>query len=228
MPTKLYEITLVGDLGGQLLVNRWNYRGDGDDVPSGDAFGLASAMGFIPVAGVFPTGTVADAIAQFTSNGVTWNQVVCRAVYDPLDFVDLPFVPVASGLQSGDVEAMFVAYGIRSNRVRTDIGRGYKRFAGVNESHVSSLGVIDVTAIGLIENLCALMADVLSFTETSLTMSYTPVIAKKFPYTTPSGRTAYRYNPVEATQMAALAAGIVWESYPTVRSQVSRQIGKGK
>jgi len=225
---KLYEVTLVGDLGGQLLVNRWNYSGDGGDVPSGKAFGLASAMGFAPVAGVFPTGTIADAIAQFTSNGVTWNQCVVRAVYDPLDFVDVPFVPVASGLQSGDVEAMFVAYGIRSNRVRTDIGRGYKRFAGVNESHVSSLGVIDSTAIGLIEDLCVLMADVITFTESALTQSYTPVIAKKFPYTAPSGRTAYRYNPTEATQMAALADGITWEAYPTVRSQVSRQIGKGR
>jgi len=228
MTTSLFEVTLQGGFNGQEVVSRWNYRGDGDDVPSGNAFGLASAMGLVPVAGAFPSGTLAAAMAAAVSNVAQWFQVIVRDVYDPLVFADLPFVPIATGALTGDVEAPFVAYGFSTNRVRTDIGRGYKRFPGVTESSTDTTGVINSTELALLNTLAGKLGEVLTFTESSLSMSYTPCVAKKFPYTTPSGKTAYKYNAVKATQLAALATGIVWSPYPTVRSQVSRQIGKGR
>jgi hypothetical protein len=227
MAIRLYEMTLVGSMLGVEIVNRWNYSGDISAAPSGGAFGLLSAMGFVPVAGVFPATTLAAALAAATSNGLEWRQALCKAIYTPADFIDLPFVPVAAGTQSGDVEAAFVSLGVRSNRVRTDISRGYKRFGGVNESLVNSFGQLTGSAVTLLQAIADKMTSVLTFTEGAFTNTYTPVVVKKLKYTTPSGKFAYKYNPDEAAQMLNLASGITWEGYSTVRSQVSRQFGHG-
>jgi hypothetical protein len=227
MPAALYEVTLVGKLGSSTIVNRWNYVGDVNEVPSGDAYGLLSAMGLVPTAGAFPADTLGDAIADLTSNGLEWNQALCRSIYTPTDFRDLPFVPVVPGLQSGDVEAAFVAIGFRSNRVRTDIKRGFKRFAGVNESLVNSFGALTGAAITLTTALAAKLGEVLDFTESSLTNHYTPCIVHKFKDETDPDHPLYRYYDDIADQLDNVATGIVWEGYPTVRSQVSRQIGRG-
>lgn len=226
--TKLYEVVLVGQLGGQEIVNRWNYQGSVNNVPSGDAFGLLSAMGLVPTGGAFVTGSLAAKIAIISSNGLEWTQALCRSVFDPHDFIDLPFVPHASGLVSGDVEAGFVAFGCRSNRVRTDIGRGYKRFAGVNESAVNSFGALTSGVLSELQDVATAMGNVLTYTESSLTDTFTPVIVGRLKYTTPHGNTAYKYYANEATQAEHLAVGVTWEAYDHVRSQVSRQIGKGK
>ena len=228
MASELFEVVLSGTMGGQEIINRWNYNADVNTPDPLGAFGLLTAMGLVPSAGVFPTGTIGDAIADLTSNGLEWNQALCRSIYDPFDFIDTPYVPHVPGNQSGDVEAMFVAIGFRTNRVRTDIGRGYKRFAGVNESLVNSFGELTSTAISLANVLAGLMGDVLSFTDSSLTNTYTPVIVKKQMYTTPPSPKAYRYYPTYAEQADFLAQGVTWENYTTVRSQVSRQIGKGR
>jgi len=233
MSTKLYEVVLQGTLFNQLIVNRWNYRSDGDDVPSKNSFGLVSAMGLIPTSGDFPASTVGDAMQALASTSMTWQQVICRAVYDPVDFVDIPFVPNAEGDEGAAVsEAPFTAYGFRTNRVRTDIGRGYKRFAGVTEDAVDAGGVIASAVTSSLGALAGFMSDVLSFTESGLTITFTPCVVKKQKYTTPAGNPAYRYIPVadggESAQLDDIATGITWEPYTQVRTQVSRQYGKGR
>lgn len=233
MSTKLYEVVLQGTLFNQLIINRWNYRSDGDDVPSKNSFGLASAMGLVPVSGNFPASTIGDAMQALASASMTWQQVIVRAVYDPLDFTDIPFVPNVEGDEAAGVsESPFTAYGFRTNRVRTDIGRGYKRFAGVTEDAVDAGGVIASAVTSSLGALAGFMSDVLSFTESSLTIAFTPCVVKKQQYTAPSGRKAYRYIPVadggEAAQLDLIATGLIWEPYTQVRSQTSRQYGKGR
>jgi len=228
MATHLYEVTLVGRFGGAVeIVNRWNYRGDVNNVAGGDAAALVSAMGFEPVAGAFPAGTIGFALQPLISSEVVWNQCLCRNVYDPTDFIDLPFNPTVAGLGSGEVLSPINAFGLRSNRTRLDIGRGYKRFAGVPESSSATKGDIAAGALTALNSLAALHGDILTYTDGALTDSFTPVVVKKLKYTTPSGRTAYKYYLTEAEQLTKLAVGVVWESYTNVRSQVSRQYGRG-
>lgn len=233
MSTHLYEVTLDGNYLGQQIVNRWNYRSDGDDVPSGNAFGLVSAMGFTPVAGLFTADSLAKAITAFTGEEMIYQQVICRAVYVPTDFVDVPFIPGVQGEISGQqAETPFLAAGLRTNRVRTDIGRGYKRFAGLVEGSVEDGGVISEGALGLINTLAGLMSDVLSFTEDALTIAFTPCVVHKKLYHPSEGKNAYRYFTTEdggeAGQLENIATGITWEAYTQVRSQTSRQYGKGR
>jgi len=228
MALQLYEVTLIGRMGGlSNVINRWNYRGDVNGVVGGDAAGLVSAMGFEPVAGVFPADTIAADLQALVSNTVQWSSVLCRNVYDATDFIDLPFVPIATGVGTGEVQTPFVSFGLFSNRVRLDIGRGYKRFAGVLESQTNTLGDLTSGAVEDLGTLADAMGESLSFTDGTLTNTYLPVIVKKEKYTTPSGRTAYRYFASEATQLSNLAIGITWSGYGNVRSQVSRQVGRG-
>jgi hypothetical protein len=58
-------------------------------------------------------------------------------------------------------------------------------------------------------------------------VTFTPVIVGKQQYTTPSGNTAYRYYPTLTEQNLHLASNPVWEPYTTVRTQTSRQYGRG-
>lgn len=226
---KLFEMTLVGDFDGtNEVVNRWNYRGDVNGVAGGDAAGLMNAMGLEPTGGAFPLGQIGGALAAITSSVVTWHQVLCRNVYDPTDFIDLPFNPSVPGLLGGEALSPINAYGLRSNRTRLDIGRGYKRFAGPTETSIQAKGLLDPATLTALNAVADLMGDVLTFTDGTLTNTYIPVVVKKLKYTTPSGKTAYKYYPTEAEQLTKLAVGVIWESYPQIRSQVSRQYGKGR
>lgn len=229
---RLYEVTLIGKLFNQQIVNRWNYVSTDVTVPSTNAFGLVSAMGLIPTAGLFPVGTIGKAIQALANSSLVWSQVFCRAVYDPTDFLDLPYVPTAPGdSTSGQAMSPFIALGVRSNRVRLDIGRGYKRFAGVSEGDIDAGGTLATGVQTALNSLATLMGDSLTFTEGAVTVTYDPVIVKKFKYTTTSGKKAYRYYTTaeggQTAQLANLAQGITWEAYTQVRSQTSRQYGKG-
>lgn len=228
MATHLYEVTLVGSYNGVVeLVTRWNYRGDVNLVAGGDAAALVSAMGLEPTAGTFPVGTIGAAMQALANTIVTWRQVLSRNVYDPTDFIDLPYSPVAQGTSTGECLSPINAFGLRSNRTRLDIGRGYKRFPGVSEAASGGGGILVSGTLTALDALAALMTDTLTFTDGSLTDTFLPVVVQKQKYTTPSGKDAYRYYPTESEQLTKLAVGVTWESYDRVRSQVSRQYGRG-
>jgi hypothetical protein len=228
MATHIYEVTLVGRFNGSVeIVNRWNYRGDVNAVAGGDAAALVKAMGLDGSGGNFPVGKIGNSIQAITSTLVVWSQVLSRNVYDPTDFIDLPLNPAVAGTAAGESLSPINAYGLRSNRTRLDIGRGYKRFVGVVESAVATGGTIESAALTALNAIADLMGDIITFTDGSLTDSFTPVVVKKLKYTTPSGKTAYKYYPTEAEQLTKLAVGVTWESYLQVRSQVSRQYGRG-
>lgn len=228
MSTQLYEVTLIGRIGGlSNVVNRWNYRGDVNGVVGGDAAALVKAMGFTPTAGVFPDNTIAGNLQTLVSNTMQWSSVLCRNVYDPTDFIDLPFSPIATGAKTGEAQTPFVSFGVYSNRVRLDIGRGYKRFAGVLEADTSTLGDLVSGAVEDLGTLADSMGQTITYTDGTLTDTFTPCIVQKVEYTTPSGRKAYKYYPNLAAQLSHLAVGITWQGYSNVRSQVSRQVGKG-
>jgi len=228
MATHLYEAVLIGNMGNITeVVNVWNYKGEVNGVEGGDAAALVSAMGFDPIAGSFTADTMAAAIQALVSNTVQWRQIICRNVYDPTDFIDLPFVPVATGAGTGEALSPINAFGCRSNRTRLDISRGFKRFPGVLESQCDTLGDLTSAARTALTAVAVAMGESLSFTDGTLTDTFLPVIVQKEKYTTGSGKTAYKYWPTESVQLTKLAVGIVWEIYPQVRSQVSRQVGRG-
>ena len=231
MPTisRLYEVTLIAEYAGQQIVNRWNYLGTGDDVPSKPAFGLASALGAAETGTVFADGSLFKSLTTFQLSTLVYHQCLVRAVYVPVDFVDIPFPTGKPGaVVLTDGFSPFVAIGFRTNRVRTDIGRGYKRFAGISKSSTDDAGVIGSTLLANLAAIATQMGTILTFTEGSLTVNFAPVIVGKQNGKDEEPPFGYRYYPTEAQQAEHLASGVAFEPYTRVRSQVSRQYGKGK
>lgn len=228
MATHLYELALIGNYNGQVeVVNRWNYRGDVNGVAGGDAAALVKAMGLVPTAGTFPVSTIGASIQAIANTIVSWTQCLCRNVYDPTDFIDLPYSPVVQGTSTGECLSPINAFGFRSNRTRLDIGRGYKRFPGVSEAASGGGGLIVSATLSSLDTLAGQMGEVITFTDGTLTDSFTPVVVQKFKLVRAGRKDVYKYWETEAEQLSHLAVGVTWEAYRSIRSQVSRQYGRG-
>lgn len=222
----VYEVTLLTRYFGQACVNRWNYLGSGTPISTIPSFALLSAMGFIDASGAMPTGTVGGLIQAQSPDELVFIQALARTVTDenPTNFFDYAYPAGTIGANSAGLAMSPIdAYGFRTNRVRTDIARGTKRFVGVTEGAVTSGGNIEPTVLTGLNTLAVAMTASLSYTTGGESLAFAPVICKKLEYTTPSGKRGYKYYSTQALQQAQLAQGIVWQPYDTVRSQVSRQ-----
>ena len=226
----LFEVVLKQSFAGQEVINRWNYLGSGTPAAVSLSFGLVSAMGF--VAGgeppVFPSGTLFHKMRQIQAPNISYAEVICANVFDPLDFYTTNFPVGTTGLDNqGDARQSFAAAGFRTNIVNRDIARGTKRIAGIPEGWTGPNNALNPTYLANMEALATEMGATITYDDEGNTLTYQPCIVQKEKYTTPRGRTAYRYYPSLTVQLSHIASGIRWEVYNTVRSQVSRQLGKG-
>jgi hypothetical protein len=230
----LLELVLQSTFVGQECINRFNYVSSGVPAAVSLSFALTSAFGaiFDTLGNVYPTGTPFNSIRTSQSVGVVYDFISVRDVYSATDFYETPFVQTAAGTVAGDSMSPTQAYGFRSNRVRSDIRRGMKRFVGVTEPNVGSGGNIDVAFMNTALNtLAGRLGEVLTYNDEGNTLTFSPCIVKKFEYTPDPlrpERKAYKYWEDEADQLANIAVGIAWDAYPQVRTQVSRQYGRGR
>lgn len=226
----LYEVTLRQEYYGQACLNRWTYVSGGTPAAVSGSFALVKAMGFIlnTVPPIVTPNTIFDTLGQIQKDAVTYREVEARAIYDPLDFYVTPFPSGTVGrVTASEGLSPVAAYGFRTNRVRQDVRRATKRFVGVVESWSGPGGVLVQDVINMMNTLAAQMSAVLTYDDEGNTISFSPCVASKFEYTTPKGNKAYKYSPDPAEQAARTATGIQWQPYPTVRSQTSRQYGRG-
>jgi len=225
----IYEVTLNQTYYGQSIVNRWNYLSTGTPVGVTGAYALLFAMGFIDTSGVLPADTLGGDLQTLQPNAVKFNNVLSKAIREaPTDFIDRAY-PV--GMQgaggAGKPQSPIDSYGFFTNRVRTDIARGTKRFVGVDEDAVAPGGEIESAQFAVLNELADDMTEVLSYTEDGNSLTFAPIVVSKLEYTTPSGKRAYKYYPTIATQLEHIAQGITWQPYTQIRSQVSRQYKRG-
>jgi len=225
----LMEVVLNQEYAGQQCINRWNYMSEGTPAAVTHSFALLSALGFIPTATTLLAGSLGGVLQTLQNSGVTFVQALCRAVYIDDDFFDNPFFAGtvgAAGAAAGRLSPID-AWGFRSSRVKQSIGRGYKRFVGVDDEMISNGGLIGGAAVAQCAAVATEMGVVQTFDDSGNTLSYSPCIVQKEKYTTPSGKFAYRYYPSEVLQEPHTATGITWSFYPQTRSQTSRQYGRG-
>lgn len=224
----ILELLLRGSFAGQECINRWNYVSSGTPAAVSLSFALTSAFGVIPAAGIYPAGSPFRLIKDELNVEFKFEEVQVKDVYSVTDFYTRPFVANTTGSMAGEASPPFLSYGFRTNRVRSDIRRGTKRFAGVIEGAVGPLGIIGTAVMGHLQAIADAMSDVLTYIDEGNTISFTPAVCGKEKYTTPEGNEAYRYYASESSQLAHTATGVLWEAYPEVRSQVSRQYGRGR
>lgn len=231
----LYELVLTTKYEQQICVNRWNYLSGTIPALTLGSFALLDAMGWtIPVTDTeFPVGSFAASIRGLLATTLRIVSVQAKAIYDPTDFYELPYAQTITGGSAGEGSAPFIAYGYRTNRVRTDVARGTKRFAGVPESNVGQGGVMTAGTVTAMAAVAAKMTESVVYEDSDPDITFQPCVAGKEKYEVevdgvPTGRFAYRYYPVEADQLEKLALGIIWQPYDTARSQTSRQYGRGQ
>lgn len=225
----LYEVVLRTRYFEQLCINTWNYFVQPGIGVSPRALELLELMGFVPIGEplAFPADTIADALATVQSDNVSYLTVEARELYSLTDFEELAYNPPLIGINTGgDSMSPAVAYGLFSDRTRTDIRRGTKRFVGVMEGDVSAGGVLNSGSLTELSALCDKMSDVLL----GAAADYLPCIISRekveIPDTDPV-RYKYELYTDPAVQEAHIATEIEWSPYTTVRTQTSRQYGRG-
>jgi len=225
----IMEAALRGDYHGQEIINRWNFIASGTPASVTLSFALAYAMGLVrsDVPPNYPTPGYYNTIAALQAPSFAYRELVTKDIFSVTDFYTNPYINGEVGLSSGEGQSPINAYGFRTNRVRADIARGTKRIAGVTEGATQEGGEFTTGAQGLMNAVASLMSDNIEYDDEGNTITFTPCIVGKEKYTTPSGKTAYRYYATETLQLAHIAQGISWEIYTTVRGQGSRQYGKG-
>lgn len=223
----ILELTLQQEYFGQNIINRWNYVSTGGSQNSSKAYALADALGFVNIELIPETGVTFFAIIRTLQNDNVFSSVISvRDVYSDTDFYarELGGVP---GVQGGDTSASFVSFGFRSNQITKRVRPGQKRLVGVRDNDTVSGGAFTPTTTTQLALVASAMSEVRIYDPAGENITFTPAVCARERYTAPSGNPAYRYYPDEATQLANTAIGVQWTPKPSVRSQVSRVIGRG-
>lgn len=222
----ILEVKVFQSLFGTSCVNTFHYTTQSVPAAVSLSFGLTAAMGFVD--GVTPQ--VDDLYGDWklaVSDQLQFDEVQVRAVYDVTDFYTLPLVSNNTGAVTGKHYPTSVCYPVQSSRVRQDIRRGNRRFAGVVDLSVNNDGVLTAAQVTKMEAVAAAMTTPLAYDDEGNTLSYTPVVISKEAYLTPSGNTAYKYYADEASQLNHLATGILWTPKDRTSTQTSRKYGRG-
>lgn len=221
----IYEVLLRSAFRQQVCINRWNYVSTGDPGNVSPSFGLATVFGLAEPS--IPN-TVFAAIKALVSVGTSFLDFQVANLYDPTDFYVSPFFVTQNGAQVGQSMSPVLAIGYRTNRVRADIHRGTKRFVGVPEDKVNDGGVLDTTYVtGPVALVAEKMSEQLTYAGGTSNLVFTPAVLSREEYETPRGNRAYRKYADPTVQLEHTAIGVLWERYTEVRSQTSRQYGRG-
>jgi len=222
----LLELVMRSTIHGQQQINRWNYVSSG--TPAAVSLSFALQFAFFGGSGAAPPATsVVGEMLDILTNDWQLREIEVRDVYSVSDFFTRPFLTAVVGEQTTQSLSPIVTYGFRTNRVRSDIGRGTKRLSGVTAAGLDEGGVIGSSFMPQVQGVATAMSQTLTYDDEGNTLTFVPTVVQKEEYTTESGRKAYRYYATLAEQLEHVAQGVLWEAYPQVRSQVSRQYGRG-
>lgn len=224
----ILEVTLEQEYVGQQSINRFTYIQTGTPASVSPSFGLIAAMGAIASVGVYPVDKLMNIIALSQQVNVTFVQIAAKNLYSFTDFYQVPFVEPLVGDVEGEGLPPSNAHGYRTNRTRLDIRRGFKRFVGFPESGQAQ-GTLSGGQLALNDAVAEALGEVLTYNDEGNTLTYTPAILGRHAQADPEDETKkiYPYFATEALQLEHAMTSIIWEAYPTVRTQTTRQFGRG-
>jgi len=221
----LFEALIRQSYLGKQALNRFHFNSSGTPASVSLSFALASALGGVPdpITGEFDAGTVMRGFADVQSISVVYTELTVEALYDVEDFYAIPYPSSQHGLAAGTAMARYEAYPLRSNRVRTDVRRGFKRIAGVVEELVGVGGEIAPAQLEVLQDLADTLSAPLTYDDEGNTLTFTVAVLSFDEYTTPSGKPAYRPYPTLSEQLDHAALGVVWSAQPNTTTQNTRK-----
>jgi len=221
----LLEVVLRQRYFDAEVLNRWHYQSSGTPAAVSMSFALASAFGGIVdiITGNFPGGTIMNDLQNVQNTELFYVELQVENLYDVVDFYAVPYSSTLNGLVTGTPMSKFYAFPLQSNRVRTDIGRGNKRFAGVTEEAVGNDGVIGGAVLSALTSTAEAMSDTLEYDDEGNTLSFTPVVLSFPKYTAPSGKPADKKYATLSAQLDHAAIGVTWTTKANATTQNSRK-----
>lgn len=232
----LMEVTFSGTLASQRWVSRLNYfvaNNAGLLTLSAALFqglGFGDTNGSLAGLQLDPTKVAARWLACMSSPAVM-DTVRIINVYEDTDFYATPISPGLAGTGGGSVISPAMAYKLRSSVVRRDIRPGQKAIPGVDAGQIDSGGGVKSGHMVKLNDLAAALSANIEDTVGGNTVTFQPCVVGKEKYPVPNSgtppRQAYRYWQLPATQFENLAVGMTWSAIATVRTQASRQYGRG-
>lgn len=226
----ILEAVLSQTYQGQQVINRWYYVSSGTPAAVSLSFALCSAMGLLEAAGsplTFPAGTIGVALQALQHTDVTFVSTAVRDLYSDTDFYESPYPAGVVGTAGGTAATPALAYGFQTNRVRQSVRRGAKRITGVSEDAMGTGGVLVAPFVVPVQTLADRMSATLTYDDEGNTLTFVPAVLAFDMYTTPPAPPAYRKYPTEAEQLLHTAQGVLWTPKTFVRTQLSRQYGRG-
>lgn len=233
--SELLEVVIKGTANGEMYINRLNFVASQAGITDSTSYFLLLSLGYLGITTAPTNGSVLDELLTCNSGTFQMTELVARNIFAVSDFITLPVGPTNYvGLNSGgSYYSNFSVQKLRSNLRRQDIGRGFLALDRPKESDVDDSGNLGATALGKLTALGIAIASVPAFTDDGENISWTSCVVGKEKYRTNPDSTkdptyAYRYYEDKDEQFEHLANGVQWSPMPKVRSQVSRQYGKGR
>lgn len=223
----LFELLLRQEYAGRNVLNRWYYNGTGTPASVDLSFALVSAFGGVPdgITGEFPTGSIMADLASLQTSTLKYKELVAEAMYDVADFYSVPYPSSQAGTRAGTPMSPFAAFAVQSNRVRTDIRRGNKRFAGLSESDVQDEGELVPTFAGFVQDLADKMGDNLTYDDEGNTLTFQPVVLSFQKHDPDVDHEDFWYSKysTNALQLDHAALGIQWTAKQYMTTQNTRK-----
>lgn len=213
---------------GQEVINRFHYISTGEPASVSRSFALTSAFGLIPDTGVYPPLAPFAYWVTMVNPSLTFIEAQVRNLYSATDFYTRPWVPAYPGTRTGVPASPALSLGMFSNRITLAVRRGYKRIAGLTEDDMGAGGVVESATLSGLAELATRFSNVLEYDDEGTPITFTPAVLAFNEYTTPSGKKAYKPYPTEVEQLAHAAVGVSYSPYSEVRTQTSRQYGRGR
>jgi len=233
----IFEVSIRSRYFQQECMNVFHYvwNGAGSDTV-GASSALVAAMGWTgwTVENGYPADSFAEVWQAVSHTSVTFESVLVRNIYSNTDFYEWLFLlggSSNSGLATGVAASPAFAFGFRSSKTRFDIKRGARRMVGVSETSMESGGAISPGTQTVLDIMALEFGEIFDAGEGN---SFSPAIVKKNRVPVldeegdPTGRFKYVFYTDPAVQVENSAYPVTWQAQTTVRTQVSRQYGRGR
>jgi len=229
---RIYTATLQGRYFGQLVINRFQFISSSDVDARDGCQALANALGAVDTAGVvqtnpFPAGTLMGSLEILQVPALEYIAMEVLTPYDPFGLFERIFPAGTTGdNQAGDDNlAPFVACSIRSDRVRRDVRRGFKRFCGLTEADITATGLV-ATTLGRLGDIATSISGTITGDADTLNVAFQSAVVplKRVPGSDPP---QYELFDNESLAVSASAFPLTYEAEDKVTTQNSRKIGRG-
>ena len=227
---RIFEVVLQQAYQSVAMLNTFTYLSGGEAVSTNlQMLGLANALGAVDTSGnmlsSFTNDSPLDLLQTMQPTSLTYVSLYITAPYDEAALFDEQFPAATTGEKIFTTDEMprFIAMTLKGNRVKRDVRRSFKRFAGVQEDDIVANNLTSTFTDMFLTPVAQGFSNVISDAVPGVIDTYTPMTLKRTPEVNGEGKTVYVLPELEADAIAQSAVGISFTAQRLVTTQNSRK-----